>query len=197
MARIYKETAENIDKVVFNGKTYRRYPDSPRKHLQRYFTRSRAFLHRDVWVFHNGPIPRGHHVHHKDGNTLNNDITNLECVSCAQHAKEHEVARREHGRSEKQQAHLAEIRKKAAPWHSTPEGLAWHAAHGKRSWEDRERVTLTCQQCGTSFESFLSDARFCGKPCQNKNWRAAHPEYDAQKRARAKARRLQLERGRG
>ena len=25
------------------------------------------YLHRHIWEAHNGPIPDGHHVHHKDG----------------------------------------------------------------------------------------------------------------------------------
>jgi len=35
-------------------------------------------MHRVVWEQHNGPIPAGHVVRFKDGNTMNYDITNLE-----------------------------------------------------------------------------------------------------------------------
>lgn len=35
-------------------------------------------MHRVVWEQHNGPIPPGHVVRFKDGNTMNYDITNLE-----------------------------------------------------------------------------------------------------------------------
>lgn len=177
--------------VEFNGKKYRRYPDSHRKHLQRYFTRSRSFLHRDIWVHFNGPIPAGHQIHHLDGNHLNNDISNLGCLSKEEHCAEHSEARSAFGRSEKQQAHLAEIREKAAEWHRSPEGVAWHAEHGRLAWIGRKKVSLVCEQCSGPFESFVSTARFCSRSCQNKRWYKEHPDYDAAKRAKRKAARLQ------
>ena len=42
-----------------------------------YFQRKGKRLHRTVWEFHNGTIPKGYHVHHKDGNRSNNAIENL------------------------------------------------------------------------------------------------------------------------
>jgi hypothetical protein len=43
-------------------------------------------LHRIVYVMHNGPIPDGYQIHHKDGDKKNNRIGNLECVSALKHA---------------------------------------------------------------------------------------------------------------
>lgn len=43
-------------------------------------------LHRLVYVMHNGPIPEGYQIHHKDGNKRNNRAENLECVSALKHA---------------------------------------------------------------------------------------------------------------
>ena len=40
-------------------------------------------LHRAVWEHHHGPIPPGYHVHHRDGDGLNNDLANLELVPCS------------------------------------------------------------------------------------------------------------------
>lgn len=41
----------------------------------------KVFLHEAEWVLHNKkPIPSGKLVYHKDGNTLNNEITNLDLV---------------------------------------------------------------------------------------------------------------------
>lgn len=199
MPRIYRETAACVDRVEFNGVFYRRYPESPRKHLQRYYVRSggRGFLHRDIWEYHRGPIPAGHQIHHKDGNHLNNSIENLECISRKAHEAAHSKERRIFGRSDEQQAHLARARAKSAAWHSSPEGIEWHRQHGKDAWKGRRSYALICRQCASTFQSLLSTARYCSKSCQNKAWRAAHPEYDAQKRARAKTRRLQLECGGG
>ncbi len=195
MARVYVEKVANSDSVVFNGKVYRRYPESPRAHLRKYFTRSREVLHRAIWSFHHGAIPPGHHVHHKDGNPLNNEIANLECLPAKRHHEAHSAERSERGRSPAQLKHLAEIRPVAAEWHRSPEGVEWHAAHGKKSWENRVKSTLTCAECGAVFESFFTDAQFCGKSCQNRNWYKAHPGYEAAKRARRKAARLQSHSG--
>lgn len=188
--RVYIETASNIDRVEFQGKIYRRYPDSPHPHLRRYFTRSREFLHRAVWEFHNGPIPVGHHVHHKDENFLNNAIGNLECLPASVHANKKHKKRTEYARSKEQHAHLARIRKAAAQWHSSPEGRAWHSENGRRTWIERKKHELICAECGAPFSAFIARAKFCGKSCQNRNWYKRHPDYGAQKRAKQKAQRI-------
>lgn len=46
-----------------------------------------VFKHRYVWEKHNGKIPRGHVIHHKDGNKLNNSIKNLQCMIKLEHDK--------------------------------------------------------------------------------------------------------------
>lgn len=46
-------------------------------------------IHRLEWEKHNGPIPNGFIIHHKDGNKLNWNIDNLEMLSRAEHIKEH------------------------------------------------------------------------------------------------------------
>lgn len=188
--RVYVETASSIDRVEFQGKIYRRYPDSPHAHLRRYFTRSRKFLHRAVWEFYNGVIPPEHHIHHKDENYLNNDISNLECLPAREHNNRKHAARSEYVRSEKQRKHLARIRSKASEWHRSEAGRQWHSENGKRAWEKRESHALFCEECGGQFSAFIARARFCSKSCQNRSWYKRHPDYGAQKRARAKARGL-------
>ena len=42
-----------------------------------YFKRNNQLLHRVVWQHHKGPIPENHHIHHKDRDKSNNDISNL------------------------------------------------------------------------------------------------------------------------
>lgn len=42
---------------------------------------------RYVWEQHNGKIPRGYVVRFKDGDTMNCDINNLECISMAENAR--------------------------------------------------------------------------------------------------------------
>lgn len=46
-------------------------------------------VHRLEWRKHNGEIPKGYVIHHKDGNKLNWDIHNLELLSRSEHIREH------------------------------------------------------------------------------------------------------------
>src|SRR5215469_17385379 len=41
-------------------------------------TRRPVLLHRKIWETHRGPLPKGVHIHHRDGNKANNQIDNLE-----------------------------------------------------------------------------------------------------------------------
>ena len=82
------------ERVVFQGITYYRYPDSDRPSHRAYFQRPGKTLHRAIWEHHNGPVPPGHEIHHKDHDTLNNDPRNLVCVEVSAHRRESAHSRR-------------------------------------------------------------------------------------------------------
>ena len=69
--------------VEFNGKVY------TKSHGYFVSTIERTFLHRDIWVFHNGPIPSGYVIHHKDENKENNYISNLQLMERGEHTRHH------------------------------------------------------------------------------------------------------------
>lgn len=50
-------------------------------------TGKREWLHRVVWEAHHGPIPEDHDIHHLDHDKSNNDVSNLECVTHAEHTR--------------------------------------------------------------------------------------------------------------
>jgi len=53
------------------------------------------FGHRLVWELKKGKIPRGHDIHHKDGNKRNNNINNLEVIKHGMHSRlSHQEVRR-------------------------------------------------------------------------------------------------------
>lgn len=163
-----------VESIVFNGRKYNRYPESNNPAHRKYFARAGHRLHRDVWIFHNGPIPEGMHVHHIDGNTANNDISNLACVTRAEHWNEHRAELSERSKSPKQLEHLAKTRGSAAQWHRSAEGLEWHRQHTSRSLAKTWGVPrayvekpFQCFWCGVEGLRKLDTKRFCSTTCQN------------------------------
>jgi hypothetical protein len=74
--------------VEFNGMTFLFH--SPSGY---YVSKLGVRLNRAVWEYHNGPIPDGYVIHHKDQNKVNNSIDNLELMEWGEHsAHHHEIA---------------------------------------------------------------------------------------------------------
>jgi hypothetical protein len=46
-----------------------------------------VYVHRLVYESVYGKIPRGCHIHHVDGNRLNNEISNLQLLTIAEHMR--------------------------------------------------------------------------------------------------------------
>lgn len=175
-----------VEVIEFEGVRYRRYPDSPRANHRNYFSAAGDYqrkgreptLHRAIWRSLHGPIPDGHHIHHRDGNPLNNDPDNLVCVSPRDHVAEHWTPER----AAAQRAQAERVRPLAAAWHRSEEGRAWHVEHGRRVWEQRESVRRTCEHCGTEFDCITrrSSDRFCSNRCKSA-WRRAAGVDDEQR----------------
>jgi len=170
----FKKLGVNVETIVFDGKRYNRYPDSNNPAHRRYFARAGKRLHRAVWEYHNGAIPQGMHVHHIDGDTTNNDISNLECITRREHWDEHRAEFAERGRTDKQLQHLESIRPKASEWHRSEEGRAWHREHAKNSlaktWSAPriyEEFEIVCKWCGAVVMAKSKRKLFCCPTCQN------------------------------
>lgn len=173
----YRYAARMVETVEFNGVKFRRYPEAKQRTDRVYFNpgiadRQRGVrrLHEEVWIAAHGPIPPGGHIHHKDEDPLNNDLSNLEWMSAGEHNTHH------HGGvcSDRKREHLEKIRDLAAQWHRSEEGRQWHRQHGIESWENREAVERTCVQCGATFESITKreSDRYCSNACKSA-WRRA------------------------
>jgi hypothetical protein len=157
--------------VTFQGKNYYRYPDAPRPAERRYFKHRGKLLHREIWVYHNGPIPQGYVIHHKDHNHLNNEPDNLVLMLSSAHHKYHgTVSPWPH--SEEGQAHLEAIRDLTKAWHASPEGHEWHKQHGVEAFKKRAPIERVCKQCGTSYATlrYGEAAQFCSNNCKSA-WR--------------------------
>lgn len=118
-------------------------------------------LHRRIYEDHHGPIPEGWHVHHRDGDKLNNDPANLEAVPADQHTSMYHPEA------------LEKARKAAADWHGSEEGRKWHSEHAADTFAARI-WSITCDQCGKRVErNCLRKPRFCGNACRSASRRAS------------------------
>ena len=183
-----RKQAESTDCVLFNGIKFRRYPNSKRTGDRRYYRASGcyrkqgiSYLHREVWKFYNGEIPEGYHVHHIDGNFLNNDISNLELLEGTSHLSER--ASNEEWRKRNSE-HLDEVREKAAQWHKSPEGREWHVKHGievAQKEASKAKVECVCVVCGKKIYAFGSKAKirkYCSKACYAKYRRDSKIDHE-------------------
>lgn len=126
----------------------------------------RERLHVYVWRYFNGPVAGGYHVHHKDEDKSHNDIDNLECIPefdhLSIHAKEH--VERSYGDIVKNLRENAIP--KAAEWHKSEEGRAWHREYSFPVWA-REETEHICEFCGKPFMSAdHGNNRFCSNNCK-------------------------------
>lgn len=160
--------------VEFNGVKFRRYPDSKRRSDRVYFTpgiadkqRGTKRLHEEVWIAAYGPIPDGFHIHHRDGNSLNNALANLEAIPVAEHVRHHHAGVATPAKA----AHLAKIRPLTRKWHSSPEGKEWHRQHAHNSMLAVKPTPHTCETCGNNYMAVPKPGnRFCSNACKSA-WR--------------------------
>lgn len=165
--------------IVFNGKTYRlmgtgKYYLSQSKSNEG--RRHAKGLHVAIWEYYNGrEVPKGFCIHHKDHNTFNNNISNLECVPIRQHLSEHSKYNFTNEEYKRRNAKgLDAARDKANQWHRSEEGKRWHSEHakGKRA---KDKMCI-CKNCGKTFFSAYKDTEFCSQTCGYK-YRAKQIEY--------------------
>lgn len=142
-------------KYTLSGSYYRR---------NKWGSKGPSSLHRAIWEQANGPIPHGYEVHHKDGDTFNNELSNLECISAREHQREHMLER--HARGEMgPPGPLA--RERAAEWHRSEAGAEWHSQNSKKIWAEKVWHDCKCQVCGVPFKSaFPTRAKFCHQNCR-------------------------------
>ena len=134
-----------------------------------YYQHKGKRLHRAVWEYHNGDIPKGYHVHHKDGDRSNNDISNLVLMQSSAHLSEHMSKEERKAKSREDiKAAIAE----APKWHRSKEGKEWHSKHGKAAWETRSIQTYTCTYCGKEYQTKCIYPKGSNHFCHN-NCRAA------------------------
>lgn len=134
-----------------------------------YFQHKGKRLHRAVWEYHHGEIPKGYHVHHVDGDRCNNNISNLTLLLGSNHLSEHM------NDSERKAKSRKDIRKAiaAAPaWHGSEEGRLWHSERGKKNWEEAPLRSYVCSYCGKTYQT--KNVSYKGNHFCHQNCRAAY-----------------------
>ena len=94
----------------------------------KYYQKNGVRLHRLVWKDANGEIPSRCHIHHKDKDRTNNQLSNLECLSFAEHAKEHN----DEVRKKTSRKNIKKAIDAAVFWHKSDEGKVWHKEHWRK-----------------------------------------------------------------
>jgi hypothetical protein len=80
------------DVVLYNGRKYYRFPNHKGLSKANYYWSAWGrvgYLHRHIYEDVFGEIASGMHIHHKDGNKLNNHPSNLECLTRKEHWNHH------------------------------------------------------------------------------------------------------------
>lgn len=149
---------------VFNGVRYYKRKDAP------YYARrtpSSRYIHRDVWEFHNGPIPDGWHVHHINGDPADNRVENLQAISPSDHSALHGIANPWVG-SAGNVEQLLQAGERAKEWHRSETGREWHRQHGKKSWEGRKWHGKNCAHCGAEYQTpWPNRSKYCCVRCKD------------------------------
>lgn len=170
------EYHENGDFATVDGKMFRRDKRTGYFLSSRPIGEKRKRLHVYMWEKHNGKIPDGYDVHHKDHDKMNNEINNLELLTRSEHLRKHALEmtdeRRQHLRD-----HVAKIRPLTKKWHASEEGKRWHSENGKNVWKNRDYAEYTCSHCGKVFETknrySEKSNRFCSNNCKSAFRRAS------------------------
>ena len=159
----------NIEKhIIFDGQKFTR-DEKTGYYLKS--TKPRKRLHIYVWEYYNGPVPKGCHIHHKDMNKYNNNISNLVCITRAEHNKIHSESLSDEERERRRNNMNKNARPKAIEWHRSEAGREWHKEQYKVSLGDinRLRIKKKCECCGKEFETQDNGRnRFCSNACKSR-----------------------------
>ena len=118
-------------------------------------------LHRAVWEYFEGEIPKGYVIHHIDGNPANNNITNLQILTVAEHRKIHSKDRIKRICSHCEKEFIGAPNSKFCSWECQ--------YRNKHPLPTKKTIELTCPVCGKSFTSYPhNNQKYCSQECYHK-----------------------------
>lgn len=110
-------------------------------------------LHREFWKAHVGPLSDDIMLHHRDHDKTNNEVSNLQPVTRAEHCAEHPEKW-----ADARWIHM-----------QTSDGGRERA---RSLWDNRQPRDVICDWCGEVFQSTGMRAKFCGGTCRARRRRA-------------------------
>ena len=152
---------------LFDGKKYRLYKG------QRYFKRTDKstesgvkYLHRAVWEYHFGEIPKDRVIDHINRDRSDNRIENLRLATYKLNRKNVSPSFNE------------ECRRRLIAYNSQDYGKWWQDEkkkqnHSKKlslSWKNRPLLHKNCILCGKEFTAKHNVAKYCSKECRQENY---------------------------
>lgn len=141
----------------------------------------RQRLHRYIWEYYNGEIPKGYDIHHKDHNKDNNELDNLELITRSQHSKLHCQELTEEQKQKRKDNLEKKARPKAIEWHKSEKAKTWHKEQYKRSLGALEPRKYICDYCGKEYMARPGTHRFCSGACGSA-WRRKSGLDDIQRK---------------
>jgi HNH endonuclease. len=158
--------------IKYDGYTWTKKPRGYYQSTVRCTDGSRKnWLHQYVYEQVNGSIPEGYEVHHKDHNKENNDISNLELLSPAEHQAEH---------TEQSKANGYKLADYVAANFDEVQALAKKGKSGEYIGKNKRRKIpnqpIKCVCCATEFtpsNKARKDTKFCSNSCRDE-WHGAH-----------------------
>ena len=132
---------------MFNGMIYKKYTK-----MDKYYRSCNSFvslLHRDVWEYHKGKIPKGFVVHHLKSR-VRNQIFHLKLMTDFAHKSMHTKKAHQNGTLK---TPCKKALEKASEWHKSSAGSKWHDKH----YENTKELL---------HQKFDRECLYCGKPCK-------------------------------
>lgn len=127
----------------------------------------RKRMHVYVWEYFNGPVPKGYHIHHIDGDKSNNNIKNLQLLLAMEHEKLHGSMWTDEQRN-RARKNIEKASIKAKEWHGSKAGHEWHKMHYEKMKEKLHQVhKFNCPMCGKEFQSPQIKSKFCCNNCKS------------------------------
>jgi hypothetical protein len=134
-----------------------------------YFRRGGKCLHVVVWESANGPRPHGWHIHHKDDDKSNNQLSNLMGMT----GKEHRLLHMKRpDRVERSRESIKTARLAASEWHGSEQGREWHSKHYQENIAPLKEVKndLVCAECGGTYQISMiwsKNSIYCSNKCKS------------------------------